>query len=395
MNLVATNNRYLIPIFIIFIFVLDILNKFDYFEIPDSLGFLFIKAFKTFFIFLFFALISLKPFRANKSFYIFFLILFIIYLIGQISLYLSHNKPYFIDLYNLRYLALYFFPIIYVKYLNTYSIIDKRHYLLIENILIGIIALNTILILCGAFFEISFFKTYGKNRWGYMGLMPRSITASYLTIISIFYLYIKYNLSKKYTYLFWFVIAGALCIGTKSIYLFLILLFTYHFISNKLYKNYKIYIFLSLLVGTVVLFSNFILKNIVNNFFSIHLNLYKEKGFLTSLSSFRYDIFWENLNFVKTNWAAINYFFGGFIPDTKMFENSLADLIVFFGFGGAFLYLFYFWKNWVNQKLLIFKLFIFATFLISILAGQFFMNISAIAYFALMYNLLNCNKKVI
>lgn len=372
-------------LFIGLLFLLDILNKFNFTE--DTNIALLIKLIKTSFelIFLTFLLINWK---STKYFFYFLSFIILVFVIGQLNLQFNLGLNQFYNIELLRYTLLYLFPLIYLKFFEFSSNKPFRESKL-EFLLLLILVVNTICILLGALFDIEFFKTYDKNRWGYMGLMPRSITASYFYIVGIFYLYSKIQTSQKYVILFVLSVIGAVLVGTKSIYLYLSLLLVYHIVVNQYYKLKTFYFLGTFILGMGIFFQDFIFEQIIQRFFSGLYNLYEQKGWLTAIMSYRDTIFKENVGFYTEKWNFINYIFGGKIFETALFENSLLDLGIFFGIVGSVSYLFFFYKKLVHNKSSFIQINLLFILIISIFAGQFFSNISAMAYLCSFMFLIN------
>src|SRR5690606_3193739 len=295
---------------------------------------------------------------------------------------------------SFRILALLFFPLIFSSYIFFLpKDPPKILYTLFYSILILVIAT----IFMGLFWEIKFFKTY-LSRFGYLGLMPKSITASYFFISAISLLYyisvIKNN--KQICWLFIVTLITSLLVGTKSIYLFVFLLFAFHFIKYKFYQKKIIYI--SLLSAVLFfLFFNEFLYDQGKIYFKSLFDLYEIKGLLTALTSMRDEIFIDNIKNYNGVWEWYNYLIGGKVPSFKLYENSVFDLYSCFGILGTGIYLSVFYKNMImmmstRNSFVIFYLI--SVFIISILAGQFFLNISAISYFILsFYLIITYNEK--
>lgn len=383
-------------LFLVSIFLLDILNKI--YTSADSGPSIFIKAIKTIFE-LFFLGFLFMNWKSTKRFIYFLICLAIIFLIGQIDLILNLEINQFRDIELLRYFLLYLFPLVYIKFLEVFPAeikISQSKLNQLETFFLLILTINTICIFSGLLFEIPFFKTYSKSRWGYMGLMPRSITASYFYIISIIFLYTKATIkgNLKFKFLLFITIIGAILIGTKSIYLFLALLLGYHIVSKKYYKLKSFYASIVGVSLILFVFYDFIIKNVIQRYFSVLYNLYEEKGWLTAAASFRDEIFKENLAFYIEKWNLVNYIFGGRIFESALFENSIIDLIIFFGVGGSVLYLHFLYKKLILGKNIFIQINLMFILLISILAGQFFSNISAMAYIGTVLFLINKKQTI-
>ena len=132
-------------------------------------------------------------------------------------------------------------------------------------------------------------------------------------------------------------------------------------------------------------------------YFTSFMKLYEAKGLVTALTSFRDLIFINNKDLYLEKWNWWNYLIGGKIPNAKLFESSIWDLIVFFGVIGVCLYVYVLSENifkFYSKSNYFSNFSIFSVFLISILAGQFFINISGISYFLITLFLIRSSNKV-
>lgn len=372
------NTQFVLCVFLILIFGLDILNIFEFSKSQpwESL----IKTGKSIFYicFLFNCLIITKDKLLITSITTLALFFFIGQLIifGKPSItseFISETAP------NIRFLILSLFPLIFITFLANNPQLNTIQ---IRKIFIIIIWITTLSTIIGFVFEIKFLKTY-IHRFGYRGLMPKSITATYFYIAAILFLYHAYFFKKhKNLISLLFTVMSALLVGTKAIYLFIAMLFLFHFIYFKFYKKFLTYISLTFLL---ILFSVF--KDAVQLLFIKLFNpliaLYEKSGLLTALFSFRDLIFIENWLIYKNSWTSVNYLLGGKISHAKLYENSVLDIFTFFGIIGTCLFLYVFFKNSLkiiktNYPFGWFS--ILSIFTVSILAGQFFINISGATY---------------
>ena len=237
------NTQFVLCVFLILIFGLDILNIFEFSKSQpwESL----IKTGKSIFYicFLFNCLIITKDKLLITSITTLALFFFIGQLIifGKPSItseFISETAP------NIRFLILSLFPLIFITFLANNPQLNTIQ---IRKIFIIIIWITTLSTIIGFVFEIKFLKTY-IHRFGYRGLMPKSITATYFYIAAILFLYHAYFFKKhKNLISLLFTVMGALLVGTKAIYLFIAMLFLFHFIYFKFYKKFLTYISLTFL----------------------------------------------------------------------------------------------------------------------------------------------------
>ena len=324
-----------------------------------------------------------------------FSLLFLIFIIGRLALskeidfYDSRNEIRELGLYFASYLYFYFLNLLHLKS-NTYKTLSS-----ITLILIGLICCT---VLIGASFDLSLFKTY-HFRFGYMGVLHKSIVATYFFVSSILYVYYISYVQKTYSKVFfWFITITALLVGTKAIYLFLACLLGYHFFTFKLYKkksNYTLLLFITLL-GIIVIYLK---KTMIITLFEVLIDVYNEHGFLTALMSFRDQILIEKASYYLENWSVLNYLFGGKIDSVGLFEMSLVDMFVFFGAIGLLFYLFFFYLcilHFLERQDSYFVIFaILIVLFISIFAGQLFINFSSMVYIGWIFYLikLSVNRK--
>ena len=124
---------------------------------------------------------------------------------------------------NLRFFGWYFFGIILMliyKEVRFYYVNEALRQLInkVGIIVISVVCLSIIL---GFVFDFKLFFSYGEGgRWGYKGVLRKSVTASYFFIIIINYLYYTHVILKNKYYLFLIVVFSSLFCGTKTIYFF-------------------------------------------------------------------------------------------------------------------------------------------------------------------------------
>jgi len=362
-------------VFIVSIFILDVFNKEQSYSWNSYLPL--IKIFKFIcFLYFFASIIVEKKYKSIRN----LAVLLVIFLLGQFSL-LNFNQKFLVgEFFNAsREFILLCYPLVFYYYLNSLDYAELKDSLvkLIKALMI-VVVITTIV---GFLFSIPFFRTY-TSRFGYMGLLPKSITASYFYISAILFLYylVLYENAKK-TLLILTLIASLL-VGTKAIYLFLLILFAYHFISQKIYLKKEFYIFASIFF-TVVFVTYDKWKHALEATFVNLYRIFKRDGFITAVTSYRNLKFVSNVDAYLSHWKWYNYLVGGRIASCPLFEMSVLDLFVNLGLIGSIYYLRLFYKLALNapKKNESILLFSFGSILIvSIFAGQFFSNFSAISY---------------
>lgn len=324
-----------------------------------------------------------------------FSLLLLIFITGRLALskeidfYNSRNEIRELGLYFASYLYFYFLTILHLK---------SSVYRKLSNVTLILIGLICCTILIGAFFDLSFFKTY-LFRFGYMGVLHKSIVATYFFVSSILYVYYISFIRKTSSKLFFlFLILTALLVGTKAIYLFLVCLLGYHIIAFKLYNRKSFYVCVLFFVLIVIgLF--YFEKSLFISVFDVLIGVYNKHGLVTTLMSFRDQMLIEKTSYYLEDWSVINYFFGGKIDSVGLFEMSIIDMFVFFGSVGMFLYLYFFYSCFTHflerQELYFVTFAILIVLFISIFAGQLFINFSSMVYIGWMFYLikLSINRK--
>ncbi len=365
-------------------FVLDFFNK-DQVHASEDLLWV-IKAIKTTFLLLFIAILiyeknwySLK----NSAF------LATLVVIHQGLLLVDHYDMIVAGSYDtIRELSLYCFPIVFLSFIGT--ITEKKDKALLAIFFETLIVIVVATTFAGFLFSIVYFKTY-YVRFGYLGVLPKSITATYFYISAIIYTYHFIDKNTWLKILFPLTIFGSLLVGTKSIYLFLLLFVIYLVFINKWYQKKTFYG--SILFGVVLFwtFGTAIILALRKVFFTLE-NVYHKKGLLSAISSYRNDIFFELSQEYAPTWEWYNYLIGGRISSLSTYEMAIIDLIVSFGLIGMAFYLYMMYSltscKPPNQCCFI-NFSLCSVFIISIFAGQFFTNISAISYVVLALFLVN------
>lgn len=294
--------------------------------------------------------------------------LIFIFLLGQFSL--SPNFDRLVVLNTIKYL----FPLVLFMFFNNIAQ-SKRANMTLFEVFEKIVLLNTALIFIGFLLDINFLESYKGSRFGFNGLIVTSATSTYFYTIAIFHYLVKYkSLVFKDVYRI-FVFLGILLVGTKSLYFVLILFFI---IYTYLYAHKKIKIVVFLIFLSVLAIAGY--------YFTFEAEIFKQitqqKGVLASITSLRSLILIEEmLPFIYQNWSLENYLFGGISQVSSRPQMALFDLFYFFGAFGTITYLLTYVKNYfifkVSRNELIFYAII---FLISLIAGNFFINATVTIY---------------
>ncbi|WP_353118432.1 WecB/TagA/CpsF family glycosyltransferase [Myroides odoratus] len=265
---------------------------------------------------------------------------------------------------------------------------------------LGVIVAICCSIIIGFIFEILLFKTYrGGLRFGYTGLLHKSVAATYFFIgsicLSYYYAYIQQRWSA---WLFYLILSSSFLVGTKGIYLFHGLFFLYICWTYRWYKKIAFYLgVVGVCLGAILL--GIYSKIEYSTTYKLFQSIYQEHGLVTSLMSFRNEIFAEKAALYGQRWLFGNYFVGGKLPELGLFEMSFVDLYVFFGGFGLIYVLFLYYKSSIilykenkDKQYLFFCSM--SVLIISIFVGQLFVNFSSLFFILWVLFLINNGKIV-
>lgn len=238
-------------------------------------------------------------------------------------------------------------------------------------------------VLIGYVFDVSFFRTY-QIRFGFMGILHKSIAATYFFSCSVFFLY--HLSSKKNKYLlssFWLSILAAVLVGTKAIYASLLILLLYHIMKHGNYLKKRFFVYLIASVSLVTFFA-FWGRSWLRTQFVVLYEVYEKHGFTTAFFSYRDLIFLDKSSYYLEHWNWMNYLFGGKNQTLGLFEMAGIDLFVLFGGVGMGVYLIGIYKS--LRKIMegfhdqISFWLLGCVLFISIFAGQLFDNFSSVVF---------------
>ncbi|MBP92770.1 MAG: hypothetical protein CMC55_01490 [Flavobacteriaceae bacterium] len=280
----------------------------------------------------------------------------------------------------------YLFPLLLFLFYNSFRTSKSTSYF--TKIFEFIVLLNSALIIIGLLFNIKLFETYNFSRFGYNGLIYASATSSYLYLIALFYFVVKWHTQNRLDLKFFIILIAACLIGTKSIYITLIM-FLFYFIF-KLKTKYKM--LLSALLALITAFSAYFLIFESETFSKIT----SKNGILTAILSYRNEIFTNNmLPFISNEWNFVNYLFGGFSDFELRSQMGLIDLYFVFGGIGCILYLWYYFKLYITFKLtIVTRLFLIILIFMIFISGNFFLySITSLFLIAYKENVLSAIVK--
>ncbi|WP_156772426.1 hypothetical protein [Urechidicola croceus] len=203
--------------------------------------------------------------------------------------------------------------------------------------------MNTLLILLSFTFNIQLFSTY-SGRFGFMGVYNTHNQVSYYFILFILFYYYKFIFKNEKPIKLIFVVVISFLIGTKKIYFFNLLLFSHYILNQKLYKKKSFYL---LTISGIIIFTLFIeqIKLIFFQKFDVFVNIYQEKGLVTSITSYRNTLFFKVINdTILNHWNFLNYIFGGSEFYKLRVEFGWVDIYLFFGIFGLLVYFLFFKK---------------------------------------------------
>jgi len=348
-------NNYLAQILLLLFFTTESISKINkYYFFENSIIPIVIKG-----IALCFFAVSFLLNKDKKITYLLFVI-FGCFVLGQ----LFTSTPF-----ELRIIVIfikYLFPLLILFYFKGNPLSEKSRNNLFKAFE-SIITLNTILIILGFIFSISFFKTYSGDRFGYNGLFINSSTGTYVYVITLFYFLNKYQQKLFFKPKSIFILLGSLLVGTKAVYLSLFIIILYYLVA--FIRNRKGIIFMSIVLIILMIFGYLSFFQ-----FGIFNRIRESDGLLTTFLSYRnYNFMNNTLPYIQENWQFVNYVFGGVNDFSLKSEMGFIDLLFFFGLLGTIIYLYQFSKAFLNFKLKkIPALFLLVLISIIFIAGNFF-----------------------
>jgi hypothetical protein len=222
------------------------------------------------------------------------------------------------------------------------------------RVLLIIFWANAIFIIIGFLFDIQVFQTYFYGeRFGYKGLFERSTYVSYIFVFIFIYYYYNWQIYKDKKWLIYLLMAFLISIfvGTKRIYLCLMLLSIFHFFYGKPYTKKWFYIFVISLILLIIVLKKNIFEFLTNRF-GIFIDIYQNEGFITTFTSYRSNLLIDYAHlFIHNHWSFLNYIFGGGFFSLMQPEMDLIDAYLFFGIFGPLIYLFIYRNYLFNYKI--------------------------------------------
>ncbi|GAB4514606.1 MAG: hypothetical protein Tsb004_22850 [Allomuricauda sp.] len=274
----------------------------------------------------------------------------------------------------------------YVFFFIIYPVIDYVYkyrnnlFKKLVKLFFFIFLLNVGISILGMLLDSELVRSYPfRDRFGYSGLIPKRNEATLFYMLGVSVAYARLVIEgRKEKVLFFYSLFGALILGTKGIYIFLIFLFFFHIRANKKFlKNLLIVGFFGIVLGIIVLPQT--------EMYSYYYSQAQRIGFFTMLLSGRDVIFYNEINNIVQNWNVFNVFVGGQNQNNKAFEMDFLDLFFFFGMIGSFLYIFLMRKHFFpgKQKTPFQNFFMFSYFFLAFFGGHFFASAVNGLYFTI------------
>lgn len=320
---------------------------------------------------------------ANKrivELYIGLAIILVFFLLGQFTLLskMAQTMGDFavnVKIFNKYIFALLIYPI--VEY-----VFGKREDLLLKLVYCFYILflINIIIAIAGLLLDLEIVRSYPfRDRFGFSGLIPKRNEATLFYVLGVTVSYVRFVvLGRKERLLFLLSILGAILLGTKGIYIFLVFLFLFHFRANKNFlRNFFIVIILGIIIGVIIFPQTTI--------YQYYSSQAERVGLTTMLLSGRDIIFYNEITRTVGDWNIINFLMGGQNQNIKAFEMDFLDLFFFFGLLGAIIYLLLTMKFiFAGRYKLPFQMFfMFSYFFLAFFGGHFFASAVNALYFVI------------
>lgn len=276
------------------------------------------------------------------------------------------------------------FPLVVFLFFRSYTVNTKGRSMFFKFFEFFLI-LNGILIFSAGFTEVYFFKTYMGERFGYSGLLTNSSTASYFYFLSLFYFPLQYGSGfiKKIT--FWIALLSALLVGTKVLYLGVVLFAAVclYFAPIPKKKIWTLVLGVLFLAGIVVFY----------HFSDAFRTVLNDDGLLSALLSYRDRLLVENtIPYVREHWTWVNYLVGGISDFSLRSQMDLVDVFFFWGLLGGVTYLYTYFVCYFIHRPQGFTLSLFVALAVTVLfAGNFFNYTTVPLYLLLIREVISAN----
>lgn len=307
-------------------------------------------------------------------------------LLSEIKFQILHGSIYYFDKYIFVFLL-----ILLLNSCQNPKRVLKNSFRVVYYFLL----LNSVLIIAGAIFDISLFKSYvGSQRFGFDGLFNKPNEATLLYSLFICYLYYQYKKGNPNSlFILLFVTLSAAFIGTKTLFLFLLLLSIIHVV---LLKNNLLKIILLVIPLVFLMFFKTIIGYILNlsPFWS---QIYQESNLVSALLSFRDVLFFDVVEYTKANWDVINYFFGGifYTKEFKLSQMDGPDLYFTFGAIGVLIFALIVHRIFIRGTSKLFKMLFLSILICGFLSGALFLSTMNMLFLYLVKNEINSSNAII
>jgi hypothetical protein len=258
-----------------------------------------------------------------------------------------------------------------------------------------LLLLNAWLTILGVIFGIDIFRTYilQSYRFGYSGILWVQNEATVLCVLGIAYFYYKHFILGQRSKQFLVVLIASLFLGTKTIYLFLVFLLIFHFLSNSSLRS-KVTAFI-LVIATYYFLSWFLHTEMAAKILAYFVSKAEGNGLWYMLFSGRTSYLAIMDKQVLSHWTFINYLVGGEDPMHFMIEMDFFDLFLFMGIIGFVVYFILLFSTVFRFSLKMpFNLFFVSSYMIlAFLGGHFFSSVINAVYLCLICMFFYVNSK--
>lgn len=329
--------------------------------------------------------------RKQRDLVFFLLLLFIAFLVGQF--FFGGVKNFKQSIYDN---SVFFFRyiLIFVIFIFVEGLYNRKFHPTLFITYEHIIIINTSFLIIGAVFEIELFSTYEGTRFGYNGFFLVPSIATYFYSLALTYYASKITRENNGYLIFVLLAFTTMLVGTKALFLFLVLTLINLFFHFKLYNSIRTYIILFISVTGIIFFRDYIFKFLTSTY-SIIFDVYKEYGWTTMVTSFR-DIKLKNEfpDIINNKMSLVNYLIGGTDFSSYRVEFEIIDVFLFFGILGGGMYLYFYFKKIIRFRHFdnFSRLQIIFLLITALLSGTFFNNGAVGMYLIVVLNKLMIKK---
>lgn len=319
--------------------------------------------------------------KKTKLIYLFALmVLLAFFVIGQ---FLIENQDNFVE--NFISFNKYIFLFLSYLFFQRLFSLKENQYDLIYFMLKALFFTNIVFIFSGLVFDLNFFESfYNKDyRYGYNGVFLAGNESSFVLINMLGFLYFRAYYENGSKLFLLTALLASLLSGMKAVYLFVILLLFFHLVQ-KMRKIHLVWLIPISIYATIQAIE-YIQSEEFQTLIALFIKTAEEKGFLYMLMSGRQEILANEFLIVLEKWTFLNFFIGGSMIEKYIIEMDLFDLILFFGALGSLIYIYLFYKMFI-QKLIgynFFTFFIFSILILAFFGGHFLASPANAIYFSL------------